>query len=317
MAHPFRFGVQLSTLPAADWAARLRRIESQGYASVFWPDHFTAQWEPVAALAAAAAVTQRLAVGSLVYDVDYRHPVVLAKAAATIQLLSGGRHEFGIGAGWMESDYREAGMPYDRPGVRIGRLDEALQVIRSMWQNERTDFDGRHYRLRGMARAAELPAGWRPPRILIGGGGRRLLGLAGRHADIVGINPQITAGRVLPETPADLAPERVREKVGWVREAARAAGRDPDALEFSSLSFVVAITDDPKPLREALARGSGMSVEQVADAPLFLTGSAAEIRERLLRRREETGISYVVIQGRDEAVLERFAEAVVAPLAGR
>jgi alkanesulfonate monooxygenase SsuD/methylene tetrahydromethanopterin reductase-like flavin-dependent oxidoreductase (luciferase family) len=186
-----------------------------------------------------------------------------------------------------------------------------------MWQNERTDFDGRHYRLRGMARAAELPAGWRPPRILIGGGGRRLLGLAGRHADIVGINPQITAGRVLPETPADLAPERVREKVGWVREAARAAGRDPDALEFSSLSFVVAITDDPKPLREALARGSGMSVEQVADAPLFLTGSAAEIRERLLRRREETGISYVVIQGRDEAVLERFAEAVVAPLAGR
>jgi probable F420-dependent oxidoreductase len=316
MQRPFRFGVQLSSLPAADWAQRLRRIEALGYASVFWPDHFSTQWEPVAALAAAAAATQRLAVGSLVYDVDYRHPVVLAKAAATIHLLSGGRHEFGIGAGWMESDYREAGMPYDRAGLRIERLDEALQVILSMWQNERTSFEGRHYRVRGIAQAAELPKGSRP-RILIGGGGRRLLGLAGRYADIVGINPAIPAGRVLPETPADLAPERVREKVGWVREAAAKAGRDPEALEFSSLSFVVAISDDPKPLREALARSSGMSVEQVADAPLFLTGSAGEIRERLLRRREETGISYVVIQGRDEAVLESFAEAVVAPLSGR
>ena len=311
---PFRFGVQLSTLPPHDWAERLRRIEALGYASVFWPDHFTTQWEPVAALAAAAAATKRMAVGSLVYDVDYRHPVVLAKAAATIQLLSGGRHEFGIGAGWMETDYREAGMNYDRPGVRIERLEEALQVIRSMWQNERTSFEGRHYRIRGMARAAELPADMAPPRILIGGGGKRVLALAGRHADIIGINPTIVAGRVLPETPADLAPERVREKVGWVREAARAAGRDPEALEFSTLSFVVAVSDDPKPLREALAKGSGMSVEEVADAPLFLTGSAAEIQDRLQKRREQTGISYVVIQGRDEAALERFAQAVVGPL---
>jgi probable F420-dependent oxidoreductase len=316
MPHPFRFGVQLSALPADSWAARLQRIEALGYSSVFWPDHFSPQWEPVAALAAAAAVTRSLRIGSLVYGVDYRHPVVLAKAAATIHLLSGGRHEFGLGAGWMETDYREAGMPYDRPGVRIERLDEALQVIRSMWENERTSFDGKHYQLRGMARAAELPAGSRP-RILIGGGGRKLLSLAGRHADIVGINPTIVAGRVLPETPADLAPERVREKVGWVREAAQAAGRDPEEIEFNALVFVVAITDDPKPLREALARGSGMTVEQVADAPLFITGSATEVRDRLEARREQTGISYIVIQGRDEALLERFAEAVVAPLSGR
>lgn len=315
--HPFRFGVQFSSLPADGWAKRLQRIESLGYASVFCPDHFTPQWEPVAALAAAAAVTKRIAVGSLVYDVDYRHPVVLAKAAATIQLISGGRHEFGIGAGWMETDYREAGMPYDRPGVRIDRLEEALQVIRSMWQNERTNFEGKHYQIRQMARAAELPESMSPPRILIGGGGKRVLSLAGRHADIVGINPQIVAGRVLPETPADLAPERVREKVGWVRDAARAAGRNPDAIEFQALVFIVAIGDDVRSLREGLAKGSGMSVEQVADAPLFITGSAGEVRDRLMKRREETGISYIVIQARDEASLERFAEAVVAPLAGR
>jgi alkanesulfonate monooxygenase SsuD/methylene tetrahydromethanopterin reductase-like flavin-dependent oxidoreductase (luciferase family) len=186
-----------------------------------------------------------------------------------------------------------------------------------MWQNERTSFSGKHYQIKGMARAAEMPASMLAPKILIGGGGKRVLSLAGRHADIVGINPKIVAGRVLPETPADLAPERVREKVGWVRDAARAAGRNPDDIEFQALVFVVAITDDPKGLREALAKGSGMSVEQVADAPLFITGSASEIRDRLMKRREETGISYVVIQGKDEASLERFAEAVVAPLAGR
>ena len=175
---------------------------------------------------------------------------------------------------------------------------------------------GSHYTIREVARAAPLPAGSRP-KILIGGGGRKLLALAGRTADIVGINPKVSGGRVLPDTPADLAPERVREKVEWVREAAAGAGRDPDSIELNSLSFVVALTDDPKPLREALAKGSGMTPEQVADSPLFLTGSASEICDRLERRREQTGISYVVIQGRDGRALDAFAEGVVARLAGR
>jgi len=316
MTRPFRFGVQLQHLPADGWADAVRRIEAWGYSTVFFPDHFGTQWEPTAALAAVAAATQRLHVGTLVYDVDYRHPVVLAKAAATIHLLSGGRHEFGIGAGWMETDYREAGMPYDRPGVRIQRLGEALEIIRSMWTQERTSFSGKHYQITNIAQAALLPAG-ESPRILIGGGGPRLLALAGRYADIVGINPTLVEGRVTPETPADLAPERVREKTGWVREAAAKAGRDPDALEFNSLSFVLAVSDDPKPLREALARNTGMSVEQIADCPLFLTGSAAELRERLERRREQTGISYIVVQGGKPEALESFAQSVVAPLAGK
>ena len=316
MTQPFRFGVQLQTLPAEDWALAVRRIETWGYSTIFFPDHFGTQWEPTAALAAVAAVTRQIRVGSLVYDVDYRHPVVLAKAAATIHLLSGGRHEFGIGAGWMETDYREAGIPYDRPGLRIERLGEALEIIRSMWTQERTSFTGKHYRITNIAQAAELPAGERP-RILVGGGGPRLLALAGRYADIVGINPTLVEGKVTPATPADLAPERVREKSNLVREAAARAGRDPDALEFNSLSFVLAVSDDPKPLREALARNTGMSVEQIADCPLFLTGSAAELRDRLQRRREETGINYVVVQGAKTEALETFAEAVVAPLAGK
>jgi probable F420-dependent oxidoreductase len=316
MARPFRFGVQLSSLPNESWRAELRRIEELGYASILWPDHFSSMWEPTAALGAAAAATERLCIGTLVYDVDYRHPVVLAKAAATLHIVSGGRHEFGIGAGWMETDYREAGIAYDRPGVRIERLDEALQIIRSMWESERTSFDGKHYQIREVARAAPLAEGERP-RILIGGGGKRVLRLAGRHADIVGINPQLVEGKVTADTPGDLAPERVREKVSWVREAATAAGRDPDAIEFNSLSFVVAVTDDPTPLREGISKNTGMSVEQVADCPLFLTGSASELRERLQKRRDETGISYVVIQGREPGLLETFAEAVVAPLSGK
>jgi probable F420-dependent oxidoreductase len=316
MPHPFRFGVQRSALPARGWADELRALEAMGYASVLWPDHFGSQWDPVAALAAAAAVTERLVVGSLVFGVDYRHPVVLAKAAATIHLLSGGRCEFGLGAGWMESDYVEAGLSYDRAGVRIERLEEALRVVRSLWSEERTRFEGRHYRIRDAARAAELPAGSRP-RILVGGGGRRVLTLAGRHADIVGINPALPEGRVTAATARDLAPERVHEKIAWVREGARAAGRDPDALELNSLVFATAVTDDPKPIREALARNTGMPPETVADCPLFLTGSAAEVRDALERRRERWGISYVVLQLADRAALERFAEAVVQPLAGR
>ena len=315
MLHPFRFGVQLSSLPPADWAERLQRIEAWGYDSVFWPDHFGPQWEPVAALAAAAAVTRRLKVGSLVYGIDYRHPIVLAKAAATIQLLSGGRHEFGLGAGWMESDYRQAGMPYERAGLRIERLEEALRIIRGVWSQDKTSFAGKHYKITD-AQAAVLPRPV-PPRILIGGGGPKVLAVAGRHADIVGVNPKVAGGRVSAAAMQDATAERTLEKVRWVRQAAAAAGRDANALEWNALVFVAAVTDDPKPLREALAKNGGMSVEQVAACPLYLTGSASEIRDVLAKRREAFGISYVVIQGSDEKLLASFAEQIVGPLAGK
>ncbi len=315
MPHPFRFGVQIAKLPPATWQADAQRIEAMGFDTIFLPDHFTTQWDPTTALAGIAAVTDRVKVGALVYDVDYRHPVVFAKAAATLHLMSGGRHEFGIGAGWMESDYVEAGLPYDRPGIRISRLEEALEIITAMWTRERSSFEGEHYRTKEIAQAAELGDLGRPP-ILIGGGGPRLLRLAGRYADIVGINPKMVDGRVTAETPADSSPERVREKIRWVREGAEAAGRDPDEIEFNSLSFVTAIADDVSGLRESLAKSSGMTVEQVADCPLFLTGSAQEIRERLLRQREETGISYLVVQGGDESVLENFAKEILQPLKG-
>ena len=316
MPNPFRFAVQIANLPKDSWPERVRAYERLGYSTVFCPDHFGPQWDPTALLAAAAAVTTRLNVGSLVYDVDYRHPVIHAKGAATIQLLSGGRHEFGIGAGWMKTDYDEAGMPYDSPGTRIERLEEALAIIKSMWANEKTSFSGKHYTITNIAKAAELPAG-AAPKILIGGGAKRILRLAGRHADIVGINPSLPEGRITQNSAADLAVERLDEKLAWVREGAESAGRRFADIELNSLVFVVAITDDASGLRKALAANTGMSVEQVASNPIFLTGSAAEIQDGLAKRRERYGLSYIVIQGRDPAAVESFAEKVVAPLSGK
>jgi len=316
MARPFRFGVQVHDLPREGWSERVRRLEALGYSSIFCPDHFDAQWDPTVLLTAAAAVTQRLRVGSLVYDVDYRHPVILAKAAATLHLVSGGRHEFGIGAGWMQSDYEQAGMSYDRPGVRIERLTEALEIIRSMWLQERTSFAGKHYQVKDIAQAAKLPKG-ECPKILIGGGGPRLLRLAGHKADIVGINPSLHEGKITAQTALDLVPERVQEKIDWVREGARRAGRAFEEIELNALVFVVAIADDVRGLRSALAKNTGMSESQVAACPVFLTGSPTEIRDKLEKQREQTGISYIVIQGDDVERIERFAEAIVRPLSGK
>jgi alkanesulfonate monooxygenase SsuD/methylene tetrahydromethanopterin reductase-like flavin-dependent oxidoreductase (luciferase family) len=206
-------------------------------------------------------------------------------------------------------------MRYDRAGFRIERLEEALRIIRATWTQDKTSFAGRHYTVTD-AQAAVLPRP-APPRLLIGGGGPKVLAVAGRHADIVGVNPKVAGGRVTVDAMQDATAERTREKVRWVKEAAAAAGRDVDALEWNALVFIAAVTDDPKPLREALAKNGGMTVEQVAACPLYLTGPASEIRDVLVRRREAFGISYVVIQGHDEKVLASFAEQIVAPLAGK
>jgi probable F420-dependent oxidoreductase len=313
MQRPFRFGVQVQDFPAGKWAEEVRRIEALGYSSIFCPDHFTSQWDPLTTISAVAAVTERVNVGTLVCDVDYRHPVIYAKAAATLQLISGGRLEFGLGAGWMKTDYEEAGLPYERPGIRIERLEEALQIIRAMWTQTRTSFEGKHYRIREIAQAAPLPEG-ASPKILIGGGGHRVLGLAGRQADIVGISATMHGGQISAETAADLAPARVREKIAWVREGAERAGRDWDEIELNALVFIIAIADDVSELRQTLASSAGMSVEQVRDCPIFLTGSPAEIQDRLLKQRDETGISYIVIQGGDDERVARFAEEIMRPL---
>ena len=236
MAHPrkFRFGVQLSTAPSGEaWAAVARKAEDLGYSTLFMPDHFGDQLAPVPALMAAADATTTLRVGALVLDNDYKHPVVLAKEAATIDVLSGGRLEFGIGAGWMNTDYEQSGIPKDRDGVRIARMAEALEVYKGLWADGAYSFSGEHYtitELDGLPKPVQQP---HPP-ILIGGGGPKVLGIAGRHADIVGINPSIPKGYVDASAAQDTTPERVDQKVQWLRDG---AGDRFDDLELNVLVF--------------------------------------------------------------------------------
>ena len=305
---PFRFGVQTNSAPdAATWGAGARRVEALGYSTLYVPDHFTDQWGPLVALTAAAEATTTLNVGALVFDNDYRHPVVLAKEVATLDLLSGGRVEFGLGAGWMRTDYEQSGIPYDEPAVRVDRLEEALAIYSSLWRGE-TSFAGTHYRVEG---ALGLPAPARPggPKLVIGGGGRRVLTLAAQHADVVGINPSLRSGAVDSATAQSAVAEKYDERLGWVREA---AGDRFDDLELQVLTFLVAVGGDRTEFAERMGPALGLEPEAARDAPIALVGSVEEICDQLLERRERWGLTYWVVHDHE---MEDFAP-VVERLAG-
>jgi probable F420-dependent oxidoreductase len=305
---PFRFAVQLNAAPDAKaWRDRARQAEDLGYSTVFMPDHFADQWAPLVGLTVAAEATTTLRVGSLVFDNDFRHPVELAKEIATLDLVSDGRVEFGLGAGWMKTDYDESGIRYDRPGVRIDRMVEGLRIMKDLWVEGTSTRSGTHYTV---DRAQGFP---RPPRgcppIIIGGGGRRVLSIAAREADIVGLNPSLAAGSLGPEVAASSVGERYRERIGWVREA---AGERFEQLEFQILTFFVQIVPNREETLANLAPLFGVTAEQAAEIPMALVGTIDEICETLVRRREELGASYWLVH---QAEIEAFAP-VVARLAG-
>jgi probable F420-dependent oxidoreductase len=306
---PFRFGVQLSTAASgAAWRDTARRIEGLGYSTLFIPDHFEDQFGPLVALTVAAEATTTLRVGTLVLGNDYRHPVVLAKEVATLDLLSEGRVEFGLGAGWMTTDYRQAGIDEDPAGVRISRLEESLAVLRSLWTEPVTSFEGDHYTITG-AVGTPKPVQQPHPPIIIGGGGRRVLSFAGREADIVGVNPSLAAGHIGAEVIATTAPEYYDERVGWIREA---AGDRFDQIELQVLTFMVQIVPDRDEAIGRLAQLLSVDPEVAAGSPVALIGTVEEIIETLQERRRRFGFSYVVVH---EAEMEAFAP-VVAALAG-
>ncbi|HYI61504.1 MAG TPA: TIGR03621 family F420-dependent LLM class oxidoreductase [Acidimicrobiales bacterium] len=311
MAHarPFRFGVQLSTAPDGPaWAALARRVEELGYSTVFMPDHFGDQLSPTIALQAAADATTTLRVGSLVYDNDYRHPVVLAKDCATLDLLSGGRLELGLGAGWMTSDYVQSGIPLDEPKVRVDRMVEAVAVLKAAFSDQPVTFHGEHYAISGYD-ARPKPVQKPHPPLLIGGGLKRVLSFAGREAQIVGINPTIPNGAVDHEAARSGTATETDKKVAWVREAA--GDRYPE-VELNALHFATIVTDDRAGTIEMMAPLFGIPPEDVADYPHALIGTVDEICADLEARRDRWDLSYVVVQGDS---LEAFAP-VVARLAG-
>jgi probable F420-dependent oxidoreductase len=310
---PFRFGAGVTGAGSrAEWAALARRIEELGYAVLLVPDHFDEQFPPSVALMAAADAVPRLRLGSYVYDNDFRHPALLAKEAATLDLLTDGRLELGIGAGWNTSDYAQTGIPFESAGMRIERLAEAITIIRQFFTQESVTFAGTYYHVTGLE-GRPKPAQRPYPPIFIGGGGRRVLTLAGEQADIVGLH-----FKVGPNNTVD-AEERLEEtlaqKVEWVRQA---AGARFAAIELNLLLSGVIVTENRRQAAEERARelqagGSTVTADVLLASPYWLIGAADEMAEQLLGLRERLGISYVVAR---EDAFEAFAP-VVARLAGK
>ena len=314
---PFRFGIINERSHAADaWARRAQQAEALGYSTFLIRDHFGDdffgdQLAPIAALMAAAAATRTLRIGSLVFDNDYRHPVVLAKEAATLDLLSGGRFELGLGAGWLRTDYARAGLPFDPARVRIDRLVEALQVLRGHFGEGPFSFSGKHYTIDGLVgfpRPVQRP---HPP-ILLGAGSPRMLRLAGREADIVGILGSSTRTGTMLDDPAERRADAVAEKIALIREG---AGERFDAIELSTIVGAT-LSDAPRAAAQAQIdrRGwSGVTVDEVLAMPTLAIGTIDGIVETLEARRERFGLSYYVVS---DAAIEMFAP-VVARLHGR
>ena len=308
-ARKFRFAVQEHDLAnAAAWREKARRAEATGFSALYLPDHFSGQPGVIAALMGAADATTTLRIGSLVFDNDYRHPVVLAKEAATLDVLSGGRLDFGLGAGWMTSDYEKSGIPLDSAGIRIERMEEGLKVIKGLWAGGDFSFSGKHYTVTGLE-GSPLPLQKPHPPILLGGGGRKMLTIAGREADIVNVNYDLREGRVNRKLVRTGMAEATAEKLGWIREA---AGERFEELELSITIFVATVTDDRESLAEGMAAGLGMEPADVMAIPHFLIGTVDQIVDDLRSRREQYGFSYVIVPG-------EFAEAfapVVEKLSG-
>ncbi|MGY9074060.1 MAG: TIGR03621 family F420-dependent LLM class oxidoreductase [Acidimicrobiales bacterium] len=308
-ARPFRFGVMASKASSGtEWAEISRKAESLGYATLVMPDHFGDQLAPTPALSIAAANTTTLRVGTLVYANDFRHPAVLAKEAATLDLLSDGRFEFGLGAGWTNDDYKWTGVPHDRAGIRIDRLIEAVEVIRGLWGDGDYSFSGDHYTITEM-NGLPKPAQAGGPPIVIGGGGKRVLSTAARLADIVGVNPNVGEGVIGAEAIKSMSAEATNEKLEWVRAA---AGDRFDDIEISILKFAVVVTDDQDTAAGAVGKGFGMSPDQVLSSPHAMVGSTEQLADELREQRDKWQGSYVTVQ---LDAMESFAP-VVAALAG-
>ncbi|HEU6439831.1 MAG TPA: TIGR03621 family F420-dependent LLM class oxidoreductase, partial [Terriglobales bacterium] len=278
--HPFRFAVQQGSARSGEaWATTARRAESIGYDMLVMPDHLGQQLSPFAALAAAAAATTHLRIGAFVFANDYRHPLILAREAATLDLLSGGRFEMGLGAGWLTSDYRQLSMTYDPAPRRIDRLQEAIPLIKRLLAGETVTHNGTHYQLDRASTGVSPVQKPRPP-LAIGGGGPRMLRLAVREAEIVGLVPGFDAhGRPHFRQATETA---TAEKVALIREA---AGDGFERLELNLWLGDAALVGSGNSLLGSVAAAARWAPTAVYGSPYVLYGTLASVREKLLRRR--------------------------------
>jgi probable F420-dependent oxidoreductase len=304
---PFRFGVNVRTAGSgAEWAEKARKVERLGYSVLLVPDHLTDLLAPFPALAAAAAATTRLRVGTGVLNNDFRHPVLTAREAATLDVLSDGRLELGLGAGHMRSEYEQAGLTFESGAARIERLGEAVVIVKRVLEGAPVTFAGRHYRVTGHTvhpRPVQRP---RPP-IFIGGNAPRLLEVAATEADIVGLTGiAFRRGGAEPDV-SDFRAEVVDERVQLVRVM---ADRRRERVELNVLVQRVIVTDDRRgAARELAERWPSLTADEILASPYVLVGTVDQIVDDLRARRERWGISYVMTH-------EPFIDAL-APVVAR
>jgi probable F420-dependent oxidoreductase len=295
---PFRFGLFGESIrSASDLRSTALTAEQLGYSILLIRDHwleepFGNQLAPIAALATAAALTRTLRVGSMVFANDYRNPVLLAKEAATIDVLSGGRFELGLGAGFLAAEYESAGLDFEAPGRRVDRFEEAIRLYRSLLAGESVHHRGRHYRVD----LDPFPRPARRPPVMVGAAGRRMLSIAGREADIVGLLAVSTADGVIADNPEQRLVTHVEEQLGWVREA---AGDRFDQIELSITATLV-IDADRESAAGRLARQRGWEVDPatVLDMPSVFIGRIEDIAAQMRDRRARLGLSYYVVSDR-------------------
>jgi probable F420-dependent oxidoreductase len=319
-ARPFRFGVQATKATSfAQWRDLSRKAEDLGYSTLFLADHYLGMGPanrergvpfqhlaPIAAMAVAAAVTTTLRVGCRVFCIDYHVPAVLAKEAATLDVLSDGRLEFGIGAGWSDNEYEAMGLTFDAPARRVAKLKEVVALVKAHCAGDELDLAGEYVTARGYAGLPVTVQRPHPP-VMIGGSRKGVLSFAAREADIVSIS-------TVPFTPlneAGLTPEgEAQRRLGYVRDAAGARFTD---LDIESSPYFTAVTDDPD---SAVDRVKGLvrgDTGDLIDHPNVLICAADAIADGLRRRRDVLGVNYVTIQ---QTELDAFAP-VVAALAGQ
>ena len=322
MARPFRFAIQSFSADSADqWRERARRAEALGFSALHLADHIIgpgpaleATNHPlqtlaaVPAIAVAAEATSTLRVGCRVFCIDYRPAAVLAKEAATLDLLSGGRLELGLGAGWLQGEYDAIGIPFDRAGIRIDRLSETVAFLKEHFSPGQISVKGDHVNVSGYE-GAPMPLQQPHPPIMIGGGGKRVLSLAGREADIVSLNFNNQSGVIGPDGVKSGTAEETAKKVGWIRDA---AGDRFDDLELEIAAYFAFVGEGTGAVAEGMAGAFGITPDEMRAHPHALFGSVDEVVAELERRREAYGISYVTVG--DDA-MEAFAP-VVAKLAG-
>ena len=314
---PFRFGV-LAERDAQTPKVLLdtaRRAEDEGFSTFLIRDHFIAepfghQLAPLTTLATVASVTKRLRIGSLVFASAYRHPVLLAKEIATLDVLSEGRVELGLGTGFSRREYDQAGMRFETPRERLERLKEVVQVLKGLFADGRFTFTGTYYTLTDLESFPKPVQRPHPP-ILIGGAGPRVLALAAREADIIGLQTAVTQGGAVAREAQARLPETVVQKIQSVRQS---AGPRFDQLELSSLASVL-VTDRREEAAQRFAHEQGWSAipaETVLGMPSVFIGTTEQIIADMRKRRDEFGLSYYVISDR---VIEDVAP-VVRRLAG-